>query len=284
MTKGIKSTGFKGEYWRMRISGDTSRIPCLVKRKTKDGMIPFKNVLRSAFRVEHDGKGEYFGFVLDGNGRYLHADFQVTHNTLLAQTLTASFIKQNCFPLWFSFEVPTRQFLRQFPTVPHLFLPLELKANAMDWVEERILEALQKYNCRCIFIDHLHFLFDLGRSRNPSLDIGQVIRRLKGITIKHEVMIFLLCHTQQPKEGDEGLGYEKIRDSSFVAQESDCVIMIARTPEQDQSYAMARVEFHRRTGVMKEKILLEKKGWWLTEREEENGDAGKNYKKNHRPR
>ena len=192
--------------------------------------------------------------------------------TLLAQTLTAAFIKQKCFPLWFSFEVPTRQFLRQFPTVPHLFLPLELKANAMDWLEDRIIEALQKFNCRCVFIDHLHFLFDLGRSRNPSLDIGQVIRRLKGMTIKHEIIIFLLCHTQQPKEGDEGLSYEKIRDSSFVAQESDSVIMIARTPEQNQSHAVARVEFHRRTGVMKEKVLLEKVGWWLTEREYEPDD------------
>ena len=192
--------------------------------------------------------------------------------TLLAQTLTASFIKQNCFPLWFSYEVPTRQFLRQFPTVPHLFMPMELKANALDWVEERILEALLKYNCRCVFIDHLHFLFDIGRSRNPSLDIGQVIRRLKGIAIKHEIMIFLLCHTQQPKEGDEGLGYEKIRDSSFVAQESDCVMMIARTPDQGKDYAILRVEFHRRTGVMKEKVLLEKVGWWLTEREYEPDD------------
>jgi replicative DNA helicase len=199
--------------------------------------------------------------------------------TLLAQTLTAAFASQGSFPLWFSYEVPVRQFLRQFPTVPHLFIPMELKANAMDWVEDRILEALQKFNCRCVFIDHLHFLFDLGRSRNPSLDIGQVIRRLKGMAIKHEIIIFLLCHTQQPKEGDEGLSYEKIRDSSFVAQESDCVIMIARTPDSDPCHAVARVEFHRRTGVMKEKVYLEKRGWWLTERREEERDEDQGYKK-----
>jgi hypothetical protein len=189
--------------------------------------------------------------------------------TLLAQTLTAAFMEQGSFPLWFSYEVPARQFLRQFPKVPHLFMPLDLKPNAMDWVEERILEALHKFNCRCVFIDHLHFLFDLGRSRNPSLDRGQVIRRLKGVAIREEIIIFLLCHTQQPKEGDEGLSYEKIRDSSFVAQESDSVIMIARTPEKDKNYAVARVEFHRRTGVMKEKVFLEKSGWWLKERASE---------------
>lgn len=188
--------------------------------------------------------------------------------TLLAQTLTAAFMDQGSFPLWFSYEVPARQFLRQFPKVPHLFMPMDLKPNAMDWIEERIVEALQKFNCRCVFIDHLHFLFDMGRSRNPSMDIGQVIRKLKGIAIREEIVIFLLCHTQQPKEGDEGLSYEKIRDSSFVAQESDSVIMIARTPEKNKNHAVVRVEFHRRTGVMKEKVFLEKNGWWLTERSE----------------
>jgi replicative DNA helicase len=189
--------------------------------------------------------------------------------TLLAQTLTASFMEQRHFPLWFSYEVPTRQFIKQFPFVPHLFMPTELKAHAMDWVEERILESLQKFNTRAVFIDHLHFLFDLGRSRNASLDIGQVIRKLKMIAIQNEIVIFLLCHTQQPKEGSEGLGYEKIRDSSFVAQESDSVIMIARKTEVMPNYAEARVEFHRRTGVMKEMVYLEKKGWWLTERSNE---------------
>ena len=188
--------------------------------------------------------------------------------TLLAQTLTNAFIAQKSFPLWFSYEVPTRQFIKQFPLIPHLFMPMELKAHKIDWVEDRVVEAVQKFNTRVVFIDHLHFLFDIGSSRNASLDIGQIIRRLKLMAIQYEICIFLLCHTQQPK-GDDGLSYEKIRDSSFVAQESDSVIMIARTPDVNQNYALARVEFHRRTGVMKEKIYLEKKGWWLTEREKD---------------
>ena len=192
--------------------------------------------------------------------------------TLLAQTLTNAFMEQNSFPLWFSYEVPTRQFLHQFPHTPHLFMPSELKAHAMDWVEDRIIESLQKFNSRAVFIDHLHFLFDISKARNASLDIGQIIRRLKMMTIQHEIVIFLLCHTQQPKEHDDGLSYEKIRDSSFVAQESDSVIMIARTPKVNKNYALARVEFHRRTGVMKEKVYLEKIGWWLTERTENEED------------
>lgn len=197
---------------------------------------------------------------------YTISGFTKNGKTLLAQTMSVNFADQGEIPLWFSYEVPARQFINQFPRTPDLFMPLELKPHSMEWVEERIMEALIKYGTRTVFIDHLHYLFDIGRSRNPSLDIGEIIRRLKGWTVKHELIIFLLCHTQQPRMGDSGLGYEKIRDSSFVAQESDSVFMIARTPtDQNKNLAQMRVEFHRRSGAMKEVIDLTKRGHWLFE-------------------
>ena len=197
---------------------------------------------------------------------YTISGFTKNGKTLLAQTMSVNFADQGEIPLWFSYEVPARQFINQFPRTPDLFMPLELKPHSMEWVEERIMEALIKYGTRTVFIDHLHYLFDIGRSRNPSLDIGEIVRRLKGWTVKHELIIFLLCHTQQPRMGDSGLGYEKIRDSSFVAQESDSVFMIARTPtDQNKNLAQMRVEFHRRSGAMKEVIDLTKRGHWLFE-------------------
>jgi replicative DNA helicase len=189
--------------------------------------------------------------------------------TLLAQTFTVNFIKQGAFPLWFSFEVPARQFLKQFPSFlppPDLFMPLELKPHAMDWIEDRILESLQKFNSRIVFIDHLHFLFDMGRSRSPSLEIGTVIRRLKLLAIRYEIIIFLLAHTTKMKEGDE-LNYEMIRDSSLIGQESDSVIMMARTAGDEGKNAICQVCFHRRTGCLTERVGLKKDGWWLHERE-----------------
>jgi replicative DNA helicase len=184
--------------------------------------------------------------------------------TLLAQTLSANFSQRNHPPLWFSFEVPARQFISQFDKVPFIFMPQKLKAHAMDWIEERIMESYQKYNTRIVFIDHMHYLFDIQKSRNPSLDIGAIIRRLKGIAVNNEFVIFLLCHTSKAK--DENETYEAIRDSSFVAQESDCVIMVKRTPDEGEDCARARVEFHRRTGVMEKVIFLQKVGNYLVER------------------
>lgn len=77
----IKSSGFVGHYWSINISGDCSVIPTKVKRKQSPPRLQIKNVCRTGFKVSPAGHGEYFGFELDGDGRFLLGDFTVTHNT-----------------------------------------------------------------------------------------------------------------------------------------------------------------------------------------------------------
>ena len=177
--------------------------------------------------------------------------------TLLAQTLTANFVKQQYFPLWFSYEVRVRQFLDQFPEIPLIYLPQRLKAHAMDWFEERVWESFAKYRTRIVFVDHLHYLVDLARVKNPSIEIGSVIRQLKTLAVDGGFLVFLLCHTTKGAF-EENLSFESIRDSSFISQESDSVLMIKRTPEDGQDTARLRVEFHRRTGVWERVVNLKK--------------------------
>ena len=184
--------------------------------------------------------------------------------TLLCQSFTVEFIKQQIFPVWFSYEVPARQFLAQFGEVPFIYMPARLKAHDMSWLEDRIREGFAKYHSRVVFVDHLHYLFDIARSRNPSLDIGGVIRRLKSLAVDHGFIIFLLCHTTKGKS-EGNLSYESIRDSSFVSQESDCVFMIRRTPRDGENRAQVRIEFHRRTGCLEKVIRLEKVARYLRE-------------------
>src|SRR3972149_9908568 len=66
--------------------------------------------------------------------------------TLLAQSLTVAFHKQQYYPLWFSFEVPYRQFLNQFHVVPLIYMPATLKPHALDWFKDRVHESFEKYH------------------------------------------------------------------------------------------------------------------------------------------
>ncbi len=78
--KGIRATGFTGDYWRLSISGDTSAVHCRIPRRKCAPRAQKKSVLRSGFTVEPVGDREYFGFTVDGDNRYLLPDFTITHN------------------------------------------------------------------------------------------------------------------------------------------------------------------------------------------------------------
>ncbi|MBX3131619.1 MAG: hypothetical protein KF718_33185 [Polyangiaceae bacterium] len=73
--------GHVGTYYRVSISGECSIIPCRIARKRAPKRFQKKVVTRSGFRVEHVGPGEFFGFTVDQDGRYLLDDFTVTHNS-----------------------------------------------------------------------------------------------------------------------------------------------------------------------------------------------------------
>lgn len=78
--KGINGK-FEGEYYRVYISGDCSIIPCCVSRKKAPKRQQIKNVLHTGFSVKPVGVGEYCGFTVDKNNRYLLDDFTITHNS-----------------------------------------------------------------------------------------------------------------------------------------------------------------------------------------------------------
>lgn len=71
-------------YYRVRINGDCSIIPCRVERKKAPVRRQKKDVLRFGFNIESIGEGDYFGFAIEGPDRlFMLGDFTVTHNTVM---------------------------------------------------------------------------------------------------------------------------------------------------------------------------------------------------------
>lgn len=92
-----KSCTYKGEkktgtYYRIQISGDgLDQIPVKIERKKVGSRKQKKDVLVTGIKVKHLGVGNYYGFTLTGNGRYLLEDFTVTHNTCAAISVAERF-------------------------------------------------------------------------------------------------------------------------------------------------------------------------------------------------
>jgi len=171
--------------------------------------------------------------------------------TTFCQNITLNLLNQDVRSLWFSYEVSIQDFIQKFgEEIPEGYLPKILTERNLVWIERKIVEAIAKYEVRAVFIDHLHYLFDLKNSRNTSLEIGEIVRTLKIIAKKYGITIFLVAHIG--KVDYEGrVGLENIRDSSFVAQEADTVIALWRVKER-----LSKLELREKGTVYKNETMV----------------------------
>lgn len=183
--------------------------------------------------------------------------------SLLCQTFTSNLEKEGVHSLWFTFEMPPKNFVRRFPNLPLAYMPAIHRSNTLEWLEQRIIEAKVKFGIKAVFVDHLHFLVSLSMRGNASLEIGAVVRELKLMALRHNVVFFLIAHMTKIKfDTEPELG--SIRDSSFIEQEADSVIYIwrkANTP----NLSMLKIAKNRKRGLVNQKIELKYENGSLTE-------------------
>lgn len=144
-------------------------------------------------------------------------------------------------------------------SIPVFYSPQELAERVtVEWIEERVVEGIAKYNTRFVLIDHLGYINDFGkdgefRRENTAYRIGQVMKSLKNIAKKWEVIIVLLVHISQHDEGKPP-SREDIKNSSDIAQESDMVILLWRKNALKnkvrvyENKTLVSVQKNRRTG------------------------------------
>lgn len=101
-----------------------------------------------------------------------------------------------------------------------------------DWIEKKVIEGIAKHNTKMVVIDHLGYIDNNGhkgkyRKENLAYRLGMVMKEIKGIAKRWDVMVLLLVHVS---EGDEGKPptLQDIGNSSDIKKESDTVISIWR--------------------------------------------------------
>lgn len=87
-----KGQRVSGKYYRTFISGNIDRIPVKLLRKKAVTRRQIKDVLRYGITLTPLGEDDYYGFILDGNHRYVLGDFTVTHNTCSAIQVAEEYI------------------------------------------------------------------------------------------------------------------------------------------------------------------------------------------------
>jgi len=160
--------------------------------------------------------------------------------TSLVQHLISVFSEQDIHSLLFSYEVPPLEILQRFAgKIPVFFVPRKNKDSNMNWLRTRLIESIAKFGTHAVFIDHLHFLLDMhdvAVYKNTSFAIGKLMRDLKTLAIETGMIIFLVSHMRK-NTLEKVPDIEDLRDSSFVAQESDTVLVMWRHKEKDANSA-----------------------------------------------
>lgn len=181
--------------------------------------------------------------------------------TLFCQSLTAQFSRQGLVTHWFTYEVPMYQFLDQMDQSTDFCAPAMLNDTRFEWIGEKIIEGILKHKAKVIFIDHLHYLLDLGRVKNPTLEIGKMVRDLKRLAMALEVSIFVISHVRNIEPGKEATA-DDLRDSGLIKCEADSTWMVTRMMDSGvaSNHAKLTICNHRRTGAMGESMGMVKVG------------------------
>lgn len=92
-TKTCTNTGSTGTYYRTYIAGSSlSEIPCILSRKRAVNNKKYEYANIRSFKIEPAEIDDYYGFVLDGNHRFLLADCTVSHNSSLIKAVGCNIV------------------------------------------------------------------------------------------------------------------------------------------------------------------------------------------------
>jgi len=196
--------------------------------------------------------------------------------TTLCDTIVDNLNAVNKKSLFFTFEVTPAKMIQNHKDPENcVYLPLEHKAMDLRWLRDRVEEAKLKFEISAVFIDHLHYVIDMTSNKNMSLEIGATMRFLKrDIALALNIPVFIVCHASKvPLDQEPSMHH--LRDSSFVAQEADSVLIVFRRFDKDytgapqstmlQGLSTIKVDKARRTGSMGVKVKVRKEGHRLIE-------------------
>lgn len=208
----------------------------------------------------------------------------------LCQSITMNLAKQGIASLWYTLEISLENFLVPFvqndpeakwdkegklhkvSNYP-IYFPEKVETINFQTLKQAIRYANIKFGVEHVFIDHMHYLLsgkELTSTKSTSLFIGDKLRQLRQIAHETGVSIFLVAHLSKVPQDREPT-MNDLRDSSFLQQEADVVLLLHRkrlkTPLEvklgDMTYyetfspiVHCQIEKSRRTG-RKGKIFLQ---------------------------
>lgn len=174
---------------------------------------------------------EYLGGGLREGELVLVSGYTGNGKTSWCFDVTRNMKDQNVF--WLPFEESAEEFARKLiiwkKDPVHFYTPNIIANESIEWIEERILEAVIKYGSKVVFIDNLHFITMSDDVQKQWGVTGMLCKRLKQVAKNMGVVVVLIAHLRKSKEGIHKIPtFEDISGSSDAVKIANKVVAIWR--------------------------------------------------------
>jgi replicative DNA helicase len=212
--------------------------------------------------------------------------------TTMLMSITANLASHGIDGVWFTLEVTPRQFIKKMlkgnNELPMFYIPrrgfddadIELvrlfekqhnrKFQMIDWLELKIKEAMgRESNLKAVFIDHIHQIFRLERvERSISLEIGDMVAKIKNMALKYGLVIFLVAHSRDDHQNTmREPRKEDIRDSGLISRLADTIIGVWRITNDADGSSTRRKEINQGDNRAKIRVFKNRRtgelGWFV---------------------
>lgn len=157
--------------------------------------------------------------------------------TTLSLQITKNYSEQGIPLVWFSYEMPLNELQWKFKQMGGYedllcYVPRKNVSDNIQWLGDKIVEAISIYYTKIVFIDNLDFLtIDKQEGDDKLTTQKRIVGMLKKIAINYEVIIFLNAHVHRLEAGKEPR-MQNLYGASEVYKLSDAIIFIHRLREK----------------------------------------------------
>lgn len=162
----------------------------------------------------------------------------------LVNTIAMNVAKQGSGVLFITLENSNRQVAAKFARA-HGNLDMDImfqRTSTLNWKDiDKIIAKAIEVNAKLVVVDHLHFFS--RATENVAEDLGRITKEMKKNAIDQQIPILLVSHVkmrQQEKKLEDMMNNNKLRGSSYIAQDADCVLFVARDKEADDNITFVK--------------------------------------------
>lgn len=212
---------YSGEYKLVWSDETAEEIKNRPKREThKSGVAEFDEITGGFRPQQMIGIGAQSGHGKTAFGLWVLKQYEALNPVLI--------------PLEQSSEELIEQRLENGQFIPKYLSPKKHSAHVTpDWIEQRIVEAIAKYNSKLVMLDHMGYI-EVGedyRREGEHLRIEKKLQALKHLAIKWNVVIVILIQLSQMEE-EQAPQLRDLKGSSAIRQELDQVLLIWRNNQK----------------------------------------------------